>query len=127
MNALRANFAAVLLSTAFILSACASGGSDQTKLADSVTRAIYANDISDVTTNFASSLVPQVTRASVGALSDKMHSLGTYQGLTQTGTDIPARRYTFDAKFARGDMTVDMVLDASGNIIGYHVVPGAPH
>jgi hypothetical protein len=114
-----------------VLCACgggsASGGNSETKLADQVTRAAYNNDISGVTQNFSPELAPQVTRASVGALSDKMHALGTYQGLTETAMDIPSRRYTFDAKFDKGDMTVGMRLDANGKILAYRVVPGTPH
>jgi len=105
----------------------AAGGNSETKLADQVTRAVYDNDISGVTQNFSADLTPQVTRASVGVLSDKMHDLGTYQGLTETAMDIPSRRYTFDAKFDKGDMTVGMRLDANGKILAYRVVPGTAH
>ena len=116
---------AVVLVGVFCLSGCSSGSSEA-KLADTVTKAVYDNDMATVQSNFDSSLAPQVTRASLGLLSDKMHSLGNYQGLTETATDIPARRYMFDAKFDKGDMSVAMRLDSDGKIAAYRVVPGAP-
>jgi protein involved in sex pheromone biosynthesis len=119
---------AAFVASVFALSGCAndSNSSNEAKLANQVTRAIYNNDISGVTSNFDSTLAAQVTRASVGALSDKMHALGNYQGLTEAAMDIPSHRYTFDAKFDKGDMTVGMRLDASGKIAAYRVVPGTP-
>lgn len=116
-------------SLALGLAACsgAGGGSDQQKLAENVTRAVYNNDMETVTANFSTSLTPQVTRASLGVLSDEMHTMGNLQGLTETDTDSPARRYTFDAKFDKGDMTVQMRLDGDGKVVAYRVIPGAPH
>jgi hypothetical protein len=102
-------------------------GNVETKTADQVTKAIYDNDFASVTQNFSSDLASQVTRASVGTLSDKMHALGNYQGLTETQTDIPSRRYMFDAKFDRGTMTIGMKLDADGKVVAYRVIPGTLH
>jgi hypothetical protein len=79
-----------------------------------------------VTANFTSDLAPKVTRASLGTMSDMMHQMGNYQGLSLVTTDLPAHRYTFDAKFDKGDMTVRMRLDGDGKIMGYYVSPGAP-
>lgn len=116
---------ATVLLGVFCLTGCG-GGNSETKLADSVTRAVYNNDMATVQSNFDSSLAPKVTRASLGLLSDKMHSLGNFQGLTETATDLPARRYMFDAKFDKGDMSVAMRLDPDGKIAAYRVVAGAP-
>ncbi len=121
---------AVLLLGVFSLSGCGSkggAGNTETTLADQVTRAVYNNDMAGVTSNFNSDLASQVTRASVGTLSDKMHALGNYQSITEAATDIPSRRYTFDAKFDNGDMTVFVRLDTDGKIAAYRVVPGSPH
>lgn len=122
--------ACALLLGVFCLSGCgnkAGAGNTETNLADQVTRAVYNNDTAGVSSNFDSDLAPQVTRASVGTLSDKMHALGNYQGLTEAATDVPSHRYTFDAKFDKGDMTVFVRLDTDGKIGAYRVVPGAPH
>jgi hypothetical protein len=118
---------AATLALAFGFVACSSNAGNEQKLADSVTRAVYNNDMSGVTADFSSSLAPQVTRASLGALSDTMHKMGNYQGLTEASTDLPTRRYTFDAKFDNGDMTVLMRLGSDGKIVAYRVSPGAPH
>lgn len=120
--------AAVLLASVALWGCGSSGsGNTETKLADQVTKAIYDNDVASVTQNFSSALGSQVTRASVGTLSDKMHALGSYQGVTETQTDIPNRRYMFDAKFDHGDMTIGMRLDPDGKVIAYRVVPGVLH
>jgi hypothetical protein len=117
-----------LLMVALGLAGCGGGGGNEQKVVDQVTRSVYNNDMAGVTANFDSSLAPQVTRASVGALSDQMHQFGTYQGLTETATDIPAHRYTFDAKFDKGDMTVQVRFDPDGKLLAaYRVSPGAPH
>jgi hypothetical protein len=119
------------LVTAFALgfAACSSsgGGSDPKSLAESVTKAVYNDDMAGVTANFSNGLAPQVTRASLGAVSDQMHRLGNLQGLTEAMSDLPSKRYTYDAKFDNGDMTVMMRLDQSGKIVAYRVSPGAPH
>lgn len=118
---------AATVALALGLVACSGGGSgSEQKLADSVTRAVYNNDMAGVTGNFDSDLAPQVTRASLGVVSDQMHAMGSYQSLSETATDLPARRYTFDAKFDKGDMTVWMRLDADGKVAAYRVSPGAP-
>lgn len=115
-----------LLIATLAIAGCGSNAGNEQKLADQVTRAVYSNDMAGVTANMDSEAAQQVTRASLGAVSDLMHRMGNYQGLTETATDIPARRYTFDAKFDHGDLTVKLRLDADGKIAGYHVIPGAP-
>ena len=115
-----------LLITALGVAGCGGGAGNEQKLADQVTRAVYNDDMAGVTANMDSDAAQQVTRASLGAVSDLMHRMGNYQGLTETGTDVPARRYTFDAKFDHGDLTVKLRLDPDGKIAGYHVVPGPP-
>ena len=118
---------AAAVALALGLVACSGGSGSEQKLADTVTRAVYNNDMAGVTSNFSSDLAPQVTRASLGVISDQLHGMGNYQGLSETATDVPARRYTFDAKFDKGDMTVQMRLDAAGKVAAYRVSPGAPH
>lgn len=115
-----------LLIAALGIAGCGSSAGNEQKLADQVTRAVYNDDMSGVTANMDSEAAQQVTRASLGVVSDLMHRMGNYQGLTETGTDIPARRYTFDAKFDHGDLTIKLRLDPDGKIAGYHVIPGAP-
>jgi len=119
-----------LLSTLLVatlgIAGCGGSAGNEQKLADQVTKAVYNNDMGGVTANMDSEAAQQVTRASLGAVSDLMHRMGNYQGLTETGTDIPTHRYTFDAKFDHGDLTIKLRLDADGKIAGYHVIPGPP-
>ena len=105
---------------------CGHGAGNEQKLADDITQAVYNNDISSVQQNFSNDTAAQVTRASVGTLSDMMHQLGNYKGITETGSDLPARRYIFDAKFDKGDMTVRIRLDANGKVAAYRITPGPP-
>jgi hypothetical protein len=67
-----------------------------------------------------------VTRGDLGQLSDQMHRLGTYQGLSQTNADPDRGLYDFDLKFASGHMTAKVRLDPSGRVGAYRVIPGAP-
>lgn len=123
---MRKFFGVLAVFAMLVVSGCGHSGSNEQKIADDVTQAVYNNDASAVQQNFTSDLAATVTRTSVGDLSDKMHQLGAYQGLTETGSDLPAKRYIFDAKFDKGDMTVRIRLDPSGKIAAYRLTPGAP-
>ena len=118
-------FGIVAASVLLAIAGCSHASNEQ-KIADDLTQAIYNNDVAAVQQNFTSDLAAQVTRASVGQLSDMMHQIGNYQGLTETGSDLPAKRYIFDAKFDKGDMTVRIRLDNNGKLAAYRVTPGPP-
>jgi hypothetical protein len=105
--------------------ACARPAGPQS-VADSITRAVYANDYDGTTSPLDNQTRSQVTRAKLGDLSDKMHALGSYEGLTQTIADPDRGVYQYDAKFSRGHMTVWMRVDPTGKVGGYRLVPGAP-
>jgi hypothetical protein len=111
--------AAVIAAAA--LSACAS---HEMKLADDTTRAVYDNDADAVMSRFTPQLRQQITRASVGQLSDLMHAHGDYKGLTETGTE-PDGAHDFRADFTNGSFIVKMKLDQNGDISGYRVIPNA--
>ncbi|MDE2572720.1 MAG: hypothetical protein KGM44_09395 [bacterium] len=98
-------------------------GSSQQSLADTVTKAVYNNDISQVSDDFNALIRPQLTRASVGSLSDKMHAQGEYKGLEQVQNDASERLYGYAAKFSNGSMLVCMKLDQDGKIAAYRVEP----
>ncbi len=121
----RALTVAALAATVVGLSACAMGSpSDRAqKLADGATKAVYNDDLTALTANMNAALVPTVTRAQVGDLSDKLHALGDYQGLTLTASDSLKSEYDFDAKFTKGTWTVMVKLDADGKIAAYRVAP----
>ena|ERR1700730_970507 len=102
-----------------VLAGCASS---ETKVADTTTRAVYDNNIDEVTQHFTPDLAKQVSRAQLGQLSDLMHARGDYKGLTETGTE-PDGAYDFRADFSRGSLLVKVKLDPDGKISGYRVIP----
>jgi hypothetical protein len=105
------------------LVACGMQGKNPQSTATSVAQALYNNDYSGAIQNFDDSLKAQATRTQVALISDKMHALGDFQGLTQTKADDDTYRYWYDAKFSKGDMTVEMRLHANGSIAAYRIVP----
>ena len=108
---------------AVLAGTAACGGDNPQHDADSTTRAVYDVNVDAVTSNFDGSLKPQVTRASVGQLSDKMHALGNYQGLTALSSDPDKGRYNYTARFDNGTMTVEMRIDPDHKIGAFRVTP----
>jgi predicted component of type VI protein secretion system len=124
MNSRRVILAAVL---AVVLAGCSSGSAADRaqKLADDATKAVYNNDMAGLTANMNAALVPTVTRAQLGDLSDKMHAQGDYEGLTPAGSDTLKSEYDFKAKFTKGTWTVMVRLDGDGKIAAYRVAPSS--
>ncbi|HZT13116.1 MAG TPA: hypothetical protein VFA29_09940 [Candidatus Baltobacteraceae bacterium] len=122
---------AVFASAGLVLALAACGGSGANdggqaqNAADTTTRAVYNDDIGGVTQNFDDTLKTQVTRSEVGILSDKMHSMGDYQGLTFLSSDPLKSEYTYRANFAKGSMNVVLRLDSDGKIGAYRVLARA--
>ena len=117
----------VLIATALavLLAGCSAGSaSDRAqKLADDATKAVYNDDMAGLTANMNAALVPTITRAQLGDLADKMHTLGDYQGVTPAGSDTLKSEYDFKAKFDKGTWTVILRLDGDGKIAAYRVAP----
>ena len=110
------------VSFALTLAACGGGGGGQAQgAADDTTKAVFNDDVSGVTQNFDDSLKTQVTRSEVGILSDQMHKLGDYQGLTYVSNDPNKNEYTYRANFSKGTMNVVLRLDSDGRIGAYRV------
>jgi hypothetical protein len=101
-----------------------SAGSRAQADANAVTRAVYDDNPSEVIAHFDAAIKPTVSRAEVGVLSDKMHSLGSWQGITYLGTDASTNEYTYRARFQRGSMDVVVRLDPKGKLSAYRVFPG---
>jgi len=97
-----------------------SGGAAQNS-ADTTTKAVYNDDLGGVTQNFDDTLKTQVTRSEVGILSDQMHKLGDYQGLTFVSSDPNKSEYTYRAGFTKGTMNVVVRLDPDGKLSAYRV------
>ena len=120
----RLTAAAVALAVA--AAACAHHGADPQALADDTTRAVYNVDLDATTAHFDDALKAQVTRASIGQISDEMHALGAYHGLKPANSDPDNGRYDYQASFERGRMLVQLRLDPDQQIAAYRVTPLAP-
>ena len=119
----------LLASAGLVLALAACGGGNgqgqAQSSADTTTKAVYNDDVDGVTQNFDDALKSQVTRSEVGILSDKMHSLGDYQGLTFVSNDPAKNEYTYRANFSKGAMNVVLRLDSDGKIGAYRVLAKA--
>lgn len=117
------NRIALAAAAVLLLAACGggSGGGQAQSIADSATRAAYNDDTSALTQNFDDTLKSQVTRAQVGTLSDQMHELGDYKGLTFVSSDPSKNEYTYRAGFTNGSANVVVRLDGQGKASAYHV------
>jgi hypothetical protein len=98
-----------------------SADSDPMTLTEKITRAVYANDMESATVDFDDSAKKDVTRASVGTLSDAMHRLGAIKSVTQRSSDPDSGRYEYDVAFERGSLIAHLRLDPSGKVGAYHV------
>lgn len=117
--------AAAAIALAVAAAACAQTRTDPQALADQTTRGVYAADYDATTARFDDALKTQVTRASLGQLSDQMHALGAYHGLKQTSADADKGRYDYEAAFDKGTMLVELRMDPDDKIGAYRVVPQA--
>ena len=111
------------LALAIAASACAQQQNDPQALADQTTRAVYDADYDRTTAHFDDALKAQVTRASVGTLSDQMHALGAYRGIKPLSSDPDKGRYDYEAAFDRGTMLVQLRIDPTRKIGAYRIVP----
>jgi hypothetical protein len=93
------------------------------RLADQTTRALYEDNHDAATANFDEHLKGHVTREQVGAISDQMHSLGRYKGLSVLHDDVDPGRFHYAANFDRGTMIVMVMVDPAGRIAAYHLKP----
>jgi len=106
------------------LAACSSSASSGPQAtADSITKAVYANDADSASANFDDTLKQQVTRASVGVLSDQLHRFGDYKGLTYLSADPAKNEFDYRADFANGSVNVVLRLDSDGKASAYRVFP----
>ncbi len=107
----------------FALGACGAPADSPAAIADQTTKAVYNVDVDGTEAHMADDLKNQVTRASIGDLSDKMHALGAYKGVKQTSSDPDKGLYAFEASFDRGTLAVNLRLDPTGKIGAYRVSP----
>jgi hypothetical protein len=107
----------------FLAGVAACAGNDPQSAANGVTRAVYDNNLSAVQPYFDDALRPQVSRAGVGVISDKMHAMGSYNGLTLLSSDTAKREYSYRANFSKGTINVVVRVDPDGRLAAYRVFP----
>ena len=90
-----------------------------------MTKAVYDDDVTTVQSHMDPSLQSQVSRGDVGTLSDKMHGLGAYKGLTYLDGDAAKSEFTYRADFEKGTMNVVVRVDNDGKLAAYRVFPQA--
>ena len=115
------------LAPVVIALAVAAGGcahhADPQALADETTRAVYDVDMDRTTAHFDDALKNEVTRSSIGTISDQMHALGAYHGLKEVSSDPDKGRYDYQAAFDKGMMLVQLRIDPDQKIGAYRVTP----
>lgn len=98
----------------FLLAACASPNE---RLADSITRAVIANDLSPVIKRLDPRIEGVLTRIRVAQLSDELSAQGSYDGLHQTKDSwCPQEALCFDVQFAKGTYHEVMRLAHNGKV-----------
>jgi hypothetical protein len=111
------------MALAVALTACGRDNGAAESTAETITKAVIANDSAAVQGVMDDALRAKVTRASVGALSDKMHKLGDFKDLTLLSSDLTRNEYTYRADFEHGAMKVIIRLDKDGKAAAYRAVP----
>lgn len=113
------------LAGSFLLALCACGGSGSAtspeKVVNDTTAAVYNDDLNAMQTHFDDALRKQVTIDGVATLSQKLHSFGSYKGITQTAADANGGRYDYSAAFDNATMTVHVRMDPDGHIAAYRI------
>ncbi|BDE05425.1 hypothetical protein WPS_07010 [Vulcanimicrobium alpinum] len=112
--------AAALIALAAGGCASPSATSPQT-LADETTRAVYDVDMERATAHMDDALKAEVTRASIGQISDQMHALGGYQGLKPSSSDPDKGRYDYEAAFEKGTAVVHIRIDPNQKLGAYKI------
>ncbi|HET7813535.1 MAG TPA: hypothetical protein VFL13_04110 [Candidatus Baltobacteraceae bacterium] len=117
--------ASAALCAALTLAACAGngGGGGAQANVDATTKAVYNDDSAGTTQYFDDALRNQFSRSELGIMSDQMHRLGDYHGLTFVGSDASKNEYTYRAGFDKGAMNVTVRMDPDGKFSAYRVFP----
>jgi hypothetical protein len=123
---MRSALPGALLALAIAVGTGCGNASDPSALAEKITRAVYANDFDSTTADFDDSLKGEVTRAEVGAISDKLHDLGDIKQVSQRSANADTGRYDYDVTLDRGSVVVQLRLDPSGKVGAYRVVTAVP-
>ena len=94
-----------------------------TRLADTITRAVYDNKADTARSYFNDDLKSQIQDFQVLFMSQTMHRLGSYDGVKIARADVDHGRYAYRAFFSRGKMEVRLRIDQDGKAAAYRIVP----
>ena len=96
------------------------------KLVGRIVESVQRNDMAPVAKDFNAVTRDQLTRGSVGRLSDQIVPLGKVKRVDETTPkDSPPRRHTFNVHFEKADWNAVMILDSEGKVTGFHLTPAA--
>ena len=97
-----------------------------TRLADSITRAVYDNRPDIARSYFNDALKSQIQDYQVLFMSQTMQRYGDYDGVKIARVDADHARYAYRAFFSRGKMEVRLRVGSDGKAAAYRVVPIPP-
>ena len=115
--------AIAIASLAIVCAGCGNRAADPQAIADETTRGVYDFDFARTTAHFDDALKAEVTRSSVGELSNTLEGLVTYHGLKQVAADPEKGRYDYQATFDKGTLLVRIRLDPDQRLGAYRLVP----
>lgn len=118
MSAVRVAFAAA--AAACILAACG-GPNRNEREADRITRAVIADNMSPVVSDFDAKAQLDITRVRVAELSDELNAQGAYGGLKEDDTWCRTGYVCFDVHFAKRPYYEWMSLDSHGKVSGWQI------
>jgi hypothetical protein len=105
------------VAAALILLAACSGQNGHERLADALTRAVVANDLSPVMNRLDPRIEGVLTRVRVAELSDELNAEGAYQGIRQTSAWwCPKDALCFDAQFQGAPFHEVMKISNNGKV-----------
>lgn len=112
----------IAFGTALALAGCF-GPNHNEQMADQVTKAIVANDMRPVESDFNAIVRPKLlNRAKVGELSDELNALGAFKGVKEVeNKDAKTGEHDFDARFEKATWHEVLVLDSDGKIAAFYV------
>ena len=115
--------AGVLL-VVIVFSFCSHRENANEKLVGRVTEAVQRNDMTPVAKDFNAIQREQLTRGSVGRLSDQIAPLGKVKSVKETTPkDAAPRHHTFVVHFEKADWNAFMALDEDGKITSFYLRP----
>ncbi|MDQ2680614.1 MAG: hypothetical protein M3Y21_06290 [Candidatus Eremiobacteraeota bacterium] len=113
-----------LLATLSVAALLVSGCSSQNKYekqADAITRAVIANNMQPVQSDFTPAVSQQITRVKVAELSDELASQGKYEGLKENPQNCTAGFHCFDVKFEKRPYREWLQMDDTGKVSAWRI------